>query len=207
LPTRAAESGARERRGRAGLCAARPPPSVGVVATPCLHPTPEVVSDAVTHQARTSVGSKRSTSTPMRSACVHRCGSAAGPGWRTARRASARTRPDAPPPRPATARPSDSQAPQRPRHRPGRLSPEVPHSQGSRCERDTTSAPAVRKSRDARRCRPSAADADELGAALWHELRWDAGAGSRVAKVLADQGACGSRDSRTAASTPALSLS
>ena len=47
----------------------------------------------------------------------------------------------------ATARPSDSQAPPWPRHRPGRLSPEVPRSQGSRCELGTPSAPAIRQYR------------------------------------------------------------
>ena len=73
-------------------------------------------------------------------------GPQAGPGRRTARRASPRTRPDAPPPRPATVRPSESRAPPLPRHRPGRLSPEVPRSQGSRCERGTPSAPAIRLS-------------------------------------------------------------
>lgn len=44
-----------------------------------------------------------------------------------------------------------------------------------------------RRARDARCRRRSAADAEQLGVALWHELRWDAGTGSAVAMVLADR--------------------
>ena len=50
--------------------------------------------------------------------------------------------------------------------------------------------PRIRQSRDARRGRPSAADADELGVALCHELGCDADADSRVTKVLADRLTC-----------------
>ena len=50
--------------------------------------------------------------------------------------------------------------------------------------------PAPRQSRDARRRRPSAADADELGVGLCHELGCDAGADSAVTKVLADRLTC-----------------
>jgi hypothetical protein len=75
-------------------------------------------------------------------------GPQAGPGRRTARRASRRTRPDAPPPRLATVWPTDSQAPPWPRHRPGRLSPEVPRSQANRCERGTPSAPQLASMHD-----------------------------------------------------------
>ena len=50
--------------------------------------------------------------------------------------------------------------------------------------------PRIRQSRDARRGRPSAAHADELGVALCHELGCDADADSRVTKVLADRLTC-----------------
>jgi hypothetical protein len=46
-------------------------------------------------------------------------------------------------------------------------------------------SPPPRQSRDARRRRPSVADADELGVALCHELGCDPGADSAVTKVLA----------------------
>ena len=46
-------------------------------------------------------------------------------------------------------------------------------------------APPMRQYRDARRGWPSAADTDELGVALRHELGRDAGADSAVTKVLA----------------------
>jgi hypothetical protein len=46
---------------------------------------------------------------------------------------------------------------------------------------------ACRQSRDARRRRRSAADADELGVALCDQLGYDAGPDSTVTKVLADR--------------------
>ena len=53
---------------------------------------------------------------------------------------------------------------------------------------------AIRQTRDARRRRPSAADADELGVALCHELGCHAGADSAVTKVLADRLTCDAQE-------------
>jgi hypothetical protein len=52
-------------------------------------------------------------------------------------------------------------------------------------DREDVTGSAFRQSRDARRRRPSVADGDELGVALFHELGCDAGAYSPVTKVLA----------------------
>ena len=52
------------------------------------------------------------------------------------------------------------------------------------------SAPEIRQCRDARRRRPSAADADELGVALCHELRCHTGLDTAVTKVLPDRPTC-----------------
>jgi hypothetical protein len=93
------------------LCAAPPPRRASASSPPLPHP-PEVVSDAVTHRVRASVGLEALDFQPPGARRVSTgAGPQAGPGWRTARRASPRTRPDAPPPRPASARPSESRAP------------------------------------------------------------------------------------------------
>ena len=60
--------------------------------------------------------------------------------------------------------------------------------QGSRRRR--SESPRIRQTRDARRRRPSAADADGLGVALCDELGCHAGADSAVTKVLADRLTC-----------------
>jgi hypothetical protein len=93
------------------LCAAPPPRRASASSPPLPHP-PEVVSDAVTHRVRASVGLEALDFQPPGARRVSTgAGPQAGPCWRTARRASPRTRPDAPPPRPASARPSESRAP------------------------------------------------------------------------------------------------
>ena len=126
------------------VCRSTAAKSVGVVATPASPPGSRLGRG---HAPRPSVCRPRSARRPDPGArrVSTRAGPQAGPGRRTARRASPRTRPDAPPPRPATARPSESRAPPLPRHRPGRQPPEVPRPQGSRCERGTPSAPAIRQ--------------------------------------------------------------
>jgi hypothetical protein len=113
---------------------------------PCLTPRKSSRTRSRTASERLSA-SKRSTSRPRRSARVHTCGPSSRPWSANSASCISQNDPDAPPPRPATARPSESRAPPLPRHRPGRQPPEVPRSQGSRCERGTPSAPAIRQIR------------------------------------------------------------
>ena len=113
---------------------------------PCLHPTLDVASDAVTHRVRASVGHEAlDVQAQALGACpqvpvlkpalvgeqrvVHL------PERVLTRRRLGRRLPG-----------RDSQAPPWPRHRSGRLSPEVSRSPGSRCERRTPSTPAIRPS-------------------------------------------------------------
>jgi hypothetical protein len=57
-----------------------------------------------------------------------------------------------------------------------------PARQRGRCRPPLANSRAYRQSRDTRRCRRRTAYDDQLGVALSHELGWDAGAGSPVAK-------------------------
>ena len=160
---------------------------------PCLTPGSRL---GRRHAPRPSVCRPRSARRPDPGArhVSTRAGPQADPGRRTARRASPRTRPDAPPPRPATARPSESRAPPLPRHRPGRQPPEVPRSQGSRCERvdsvRSRNSPAGRPAARSGRPSPRPAEARALVSYLRGHA-YEAGAGERRAPPFRD---CGSLD-------------